>query len=128
LERAFEPFFTTKPIGQGTGLGLSQVFGFLKQSGGNIKIDSPGHGTTVKIYLPRMSDEQAAVESSRAANPSPGKRSDRILIVEDSEGVRAYTADALRDYGFNVVEPRDASEALRILEGKSGIDLILTDI
>jgi PAS domain S-box-containing protein len=129
LERAFEPFFTTKPIGQGTGLGLSQVFGFVKQSGGNIKIYSrSGHGTTVKIYLPRMSDEAVALENARSEAAPTGKRSDRILIVEDNVDVRAYAADALRDYGFNVLEASDASEALRILEGKSGIDLLFTDI
>ena len=129
LERAFEPFFTTKPLGQGTGLGLSQVFGFVKQSGGNVKMYSrPGHGTTIKIYLPRMS-EQALVEEDvrRAATPA-GRRSESILVVEDNEDVRAFSADALREYGFNVLEAADAAEALRILEGKTPIDLLFTDI
>jgi PAS domain S-box-containing protein len=129
LERAFEPFFTTKPLGQGTGLGLSQVFGFVKQSGGNVKVYSrPGHGTTVKVYLPRVSDATVAQENLRAETTQTGKRSESILIVEDNEDVRAFASDALRDYGFNVLEAVDASEALRILEGKGAIDLLFTDI
>lgn len=130
LERAFEPFFTTKPLGQGTGLGLSQVFGFVKQSGGNIKIYSrPGQGTTVKVYLPRMSAHAVAQEKIRAEmTTQAGKRSESILIVEDNDDVRAFAADALRDYGFNVLEAAEASEALRVLEGKTHIDLLFTDI
>jgi PAS domain S-box-containing protein len=129
LERAFEPFFTTKPLGQGTGLGLSQVFGFVKQSGGNIKIYSrPGHGTTVKIFLPRMNADAVAEENLRAEAAQSGSRSESILIVEDNDAVRAFAADALRDYGFNVLEAADASEALRILEGKTPVDLLFTDI
>lgn len=130
LERAFEPFFTTKPLGQGTGLGLSQVFGFVKQSGGHIRMYSRcGHGTTIKIYLPRMS-EQALVQEDvrRTSTSTSGRRSESILVVEDNEDVRTFSSDALRDYGFNVLEAADASEALRILEGKTPIDLLFTDI
>jgi len=130
LERAFEPFFTTKPLGQGTGLGLSQVFGFVKQSGGNVKIYSrPGDGTTVKIYLPRMNEDVDAEDGERdEATACGGKQSGKILIVEDNEGVRAFSGDALRDYGFTVVEAADATEALRILEAGATIDLLFTDI
>jgi CheY-like chemotaxis protein len=129
LERAFEPFFTTKPLGQGTGLGLSQVFGFVKQSGGNIKIYSrPGHGATVKIFLPRMSAEAVAEESLRSENIQGGKRTESILIVEDNDAVRTFASEALRDYGFNVLEAAEASEALRVLEGKTHVDLLFTDI
>lgn len=129
LERAFEPFFTTKPLGQGTGLGLSQVFGFVKQSGGNIRIYSRvGHGTTVKIYVPRMSEDAVARESDRVEMLQNGKPSQSILVVEDNEDVRGFTVDALRDYGFSVLEASDASEALRILESKASIDLLFTDI
>jgi len=129
LERAFEPFFTTKPLGQGTGLGLSQVFGFVKQSGGNIKLYSRlGHGTTIKIYLPRMSDQAVAEDAVRSQANAGATRSESILVVEDNEGVRAFSADTLRDYGFNVLEAADASEALRILEGKAPVDLLFTDI
>jgi PAS domain S-box-containing protein len=129
LERAFEPFFTTKPLGQGTGLGLSQVFGFVKQSGGNVKMYSrPGQGTTVKLYLPRMSDAAVTQENERANQVPSGKHSESILIVEDNHDVRAFASDALRDYGFNVLEAADASEALRVLESKAPIDLLFTDI
>lgn len=130
LERAFEPFFTTKPLGQGTGLGLSQVFGFVKQSGGNVQMYSrSGQGTTVKIYLPRMSEAAVAQENQRTEIAThDGKRTESILIVEDNDAVRAFSADALRDYGFNVLEAADASDALRILEGSADFDLLFTDI
>jgi PAS domain S-box-containing protein len=130
LERAFEPFFTTKPLGQGTGLGLSQVFGFVKQSGGNVKMYSrPGQGTTVKVYLPRMSESVVAPDGRRAEIiADTGKQSASILVVEDNDDVRAFSVDALRDQGFNVLEAADASEALRILEGATSIDLLFTDI
>jgi PAS domain S-box-containing protein len=129
LERAFEPFFTTKPLGQGTGLGLSQVFGFVKQSGGNIKIYSqPGHGTSVKIYLPRLSEDAVASENERAESERTSERSESILLVEDNDDVRAFAADSLRHYKFNVLEAADASGALRILENEKQIDVLLTDI
>ena len=129
LERAFEPFFTTKPLGQGTGLGLSQVFGFVKQSGGNVKIYSrAGHGTTIKIYLPRMSDVAIADASTRREPIRSRKRSESILVVEDNEAVRAFSVEVLQDYGFRVFEAADASEALKILEGTKAIDLLFTDI
>ncbi|HEY4369038.1 MAG TPA: ATP-binding protein [Steroidobacteraceae bacterium] len=129
LERAFEPFFTTKPLGQGTGLGLSQVFGFVKQSGGNVKLYSrPGHGTTIKIFLRRMSEQALAEEDIHRELAVTGKRHESILVVEDNAGVRSFSADSLRDYGFNVLEASDASEAMGILEGKTTIDLLFTDI
>ena len=129
LERAFEPFFTTKPQGQGTGLGLSQVFGFVKQSGGHIKLYSrPGEGTTIKLYLQRMSETALAEESVRVDLGHSAARAESILVVEDNEGVRAFSVDTLRDYGFTVLEAGDASEALRILEGNAAIDLLFTDI
>ena len=130
LDRAFEPFFTTKPLGQGTGLGLSQVFGFVKQSGGNVKMYShPGQGTTVKVYLPRIGDAGAAQDSNLIETPAAnGKRSESILVVEDNEDVRAFAVEALRDYGFSVLEASDAAEALRTLDTKQTIDLLFTDI
>jgi CheY-like chemotaxis protein len=129
LERAFEPFFTTKPLGQGTGLGLSQVFGFVKQSGGNVKLYSRlGHGTTIKIYLQRMTSQAVDQENIRAQTVQTTKRSESILVVEDNEDVRAYSADTLRDYGFNVLEAADAAEALRVLEARTHVDLLFTDI
>jgi len=129
LDRAFEPFFTTKPLGQGTGLGLSQVFGFVKQSGGNVKIYSrPGHGTTIKIYLPRMSEAALSEETERNKVVAKGSRSESILVVEDNEAVREFSSEGLRDYGFKVLEAADASEALRILESGATVDLLFTDI
>jgi CheY-like chemotaxis protein len=129
LERAFEPFFTTKPLGQGTGLGLSQVFGFVKQSGGHLKIYSrPGHGTTVKIYLPRLTQAEDAPAAQRQTGKADQARHETILVVEDNDSVRSFTTDTLRDFGFNVIEAVDASEALRILDRSRGVDLLFTDI
>jgi signal transduction histidine kinase len=129
LERAFEPFFTTKVAGQGTGLGLSQVFGFVKQSGGHITIYSePDEGTTVKIYLPRLFAEvreEAPVERE-VPGAVPGER---VLVVEDDEEVRVYIADLLRGLRYQVIEASDATSALaQVGNGKGRIDLLLTDI
>jgi signal transduction histidine kinase/ActR/RegA family two-component response regulator len=129
LERAFEPFFTTKVAGQGTGLGLSQVFGFVKQSGGHITIYSEvGEGTTVKIYLPRLFAEvreEAPVERE-VPGAVPGER---VLVVEDDEEVRVYIADLLRGLRYQVIEASDATSALTHVDnGKGRIDLLLTDV
>lgn len=129
LERAFDPFFTTKPLGQGTGLGLSQVFGFVTQSGGNIKIYSrPGHGTTIKIYLPQLKENAVEANSSAVEAPPRAARKETILVVEDSDAVRSFTTDTLRDFGFNVIEAVDASEALKVLDSNHSVDLLFTDI
>ncbi|MBM0106017.1 PAS domain S-box protein [Steroidobacter sp. S1-65] len=129
LERAFDPFFTTKPIGQGTGLGLSQVFGFVKQSGGNLKLYSrPGHGTTIKMYLPQVDDGQERSAQQGAVATMNRARKETILVVEDNDAVRSFTCDTLRDFGFNVIESVDASEALRILDHNRNVDLLFTDI
>jgi predicted transcriptional regulator len=94
MNRAFEPFFSTKEAGQGTGLGLSQVYGFIKQSGGHIKIYSePGEGTTVKIYLPRIIADAAVEREEDSSEPVPGIRDETILVVEDDEDVRAHLSD-----------------------------------
>src|ERR1700722_14252282 len=119
LARAFDPFYTTKAPGQGTGLGLSQVYGFVKQSGGHIGIDSkPGTGTTVTIYLPRHagSDEVEAAASD-STPPAPGNR-EVILVVEDEDRVRTMTVEALRGLGYEVVavsDPRAALDELRLI-------------
>ena len=129
LERAFDPFFTTKPLGQGTGLGLSQVFGFVKQSGGHIKIYSrPGHGTTIKMYLPRVEENDERASQKGAATAVSQPRKETILVVEDNDAVRSFTSDTLRDFGFNVIEAVDASEALKILDRNRNVDLLFTDI
>jgi CheY-like chemotaxis protein len=129
LSRAFEPFFTTKELGQGTGLGLSQVYGFVKQSGGHIKIYSEvGHGTTVKIYLPRYTRQEEPMQE-RVEAPEEGEYGESILLVEDDNDVRTYLADVLRGLGYYVLAAADATKALSILEEQSRrVDLLLTDV
>ena len=127
--RAFEPFFTTKTDGQGTGLGLSQVYGFVKQSNGHLKIYSePGQGTTVKIYLPRhFGDDDTDAKTERQPAFAPG-HGETLLVVEDDDGVRQYASTALRQLGYNVIEAADGPRALRMLEGQAEIDLLFTDV
>lgn len=126
--RAFEPFFTTKQSGQGTGLGLSQVFGFVKQSGGHLKIYSePGQGTTVKLYLPRIA--ASASELTEQLEPLAASASgETILVVEDEEDVCTFTAEALRELGYQVTVAPDAHVALKVLEKLAGVDLLFTDV
>lgn len=129
--RAFEPFFTTKPLGQGTGLGLSQVYGFVKQSGGHVKIHSIlDKGTTITIYLPSAdvsTSEAMNIENESTLIPrSHGHET--ILVVEDDVGVRQYSTDSLRDLGFTVFEAPEATTALRLLDEHPEIRLLLTDV
>jgi len=127
LNRVFEPFFTTKPEGRGTGLGLAQAYGFVKQSGGHIKIYSEvGEGSTVKIYLPRTRRAKDAPEGP-AQQPVQGG-SERILVVEDDEGVRAAVVDMLTDLGYRVLRAENAEGALKQLEEGAKVDLIFTDV
>ncbi len=130
IARAFEPFFTTKEIGQGTGLGLSQVYGFVKQSGGHVKIYSePGEGTTVKIYMPRLMDGNTEIPIEGAApQPPVGAQGEIILLVEDDEDVRANTTMMLRELGYGVLEAVDGPTAVELLKSKAGIDLLFTDV
>jgi two-component system, NtrC family, sensor kinase len=128
VNRAFEPFFTTKQAGQGTGLGLSQVYGFVKQSGGHVKIYSePGEGTTVKIYLRRFSGKYSPPEEVKS-EPRRGRSGECILVVEDDADVRAYIVQTLGGLGYNVLEAADGNRALRLLEQYQTINLILTDV
>ncbi|MDQ8697493.1 ATP-binding protein [Hyphomicrobium sp. LHD-15] len=134
LEKVFEPFFTTKPSGQGTGLGLSMVHGFVKQSGGHVRIYSEvGHGTTVKLYLPRF-DATRLVASHPAGSPDaalPLVRAEcdqTVLVVEDNDGVRAYAHSILTDLGYTVREATNADDALAIVESDAHIDLLFTDV
>jgi PAS domain S-box-containing protein len=129
VAQAFEPFFTTKAVGKGTGLGLSQVYGFVKQSGGHVKIYSEvGHGTTVKLYLPRLTT-QAASEEDLEPRPSPeAAKEETILVLEDDDEVRAYSVDSLRELGYRVIEAHDGSSALRLLERQPRVDLLFTDV
>jgi PAS domain S-box-containing protein len=129
IRRAFEPFFTTKPVGQGTGLGLSQVYGFVKQSGGHVKIYSEvGQGTTVKIYLPRLERSEEEHDPHCSAPVPEGNANETILVVEDDANVRSYSVDALRDLGYRVIEAADGPSALRVLETNTTVDLLFTDV
>ena len=130
IAKAFDPFFTTKKSGVGTGLGLSQVYGFVKQSGGHVKIYSEaGDGTTIKIYLPRYF---GAAEPVRAASDSgalpTNDGSVSILVVEDEEGVRRYSTDALRDLGYRVLEADGGETALTIIDADADIAILFTDV
>jgi CheY-like chemotaxis protein len=127
--RAFEPFFTTKPEGKGTGLGLPQVHGFVKQSGGHIKLYSEvGQGTTVKIYLPRYMSTEEPPRSQDSARPEPATEGVRVLLVEDDEDVRTFGAEALKSLGYSVFEASDGRLALRILDEHPEIAVLFTDV
>jgi CheY-like chemotaxis protein len=131
VARAFEPFFTTKDIGHGTGLGLSQVYGFVKQSGGHIKIYSePGQGTSVKLYFPRAAGKGTdAGLGKRNETVAPGVPGETILLVEDDPGVRSYLEESLGFLKYHVLVAQDGAEALQILEHSGQrIDLMLTDV
>ncbi len=125
--RAFEPFFSTKMVGAGTGLGLSMIYGFVKQSGGHVKIYSEvGTGTTIKMYLPRSMQREEALQPLSLEAPVGG--AETILVAEDDEGVRAAVVDILRELGYRVLEARDADSALNVVESGVGIDLLFSDV
>jgi signal transduction histidine kinase/DNA-binding response OmpR family regulator len=130
IEQAFEPFFTTKDVGHGTGLGLSQVYGFVKQSGGHVKIYSEvGQGTAVKIYLPRFLADEEPEEEAPPAGASLGAASaELVLVVEDDEAVRAHSVEILRELGYRVLEAANARTALELLERQPEIALLFTDV
>jgi PAS domain S-box-containing protein len=128
LERVFDPFYTTKDIGKGTGLGLSMVFGFVKQSGGHVKIYSEvGHGTSVKIYLPRSSGlPETASEAEASASVRGGNET--ILIVEDDALVRKFVITQIASLGYGTLQAANAAEALKLVESGVPIDLLFTDV
>ena len=128
VERVFDPFFTTKEVGKGTGLGLSMVFGFVKQSGGHIKIYSEeGHGTSVKMYLPRATGlNQTAAEAAVSANVEGG--TETVLVVEDDSLVRRYVMTQIESLGYTTFEAANASEALQIIDAAPTLDLLFTDV
>ena len=129
LERAFEPFFTTKDVGKGSGLGLSMIYGFAKQSGGHVKIYSEvDHGTTVRLYMPRQSAATEIAAPAMAMQHDHPRGGEVILVVEDDAGVRAFVAGHLRDLGYRVVEAKDGPSALGTLDGPASVDLLLTDV
>jgi signal transduction histidine kinase/PAS domain-containing protein len=128
--RAFEPFFTTKPTGEGTGLGLSMVYGFARQSGGQVRIYSEvGEGTTVCIYLPRFYGELARDdEPAKAANMSPSSNSETVLVVDDEPTVRMLISDILEELGYVAIEAADSVAGLKVLQSDARIDLLVTDV
>lgn len=130
IARAFDPFFTTKAVGKGSGLGLSQVFGFVRQSGGHVKLYSEiDVGTTVKLYLPRHSgrDEPGNV-GAVITEQSSGNASEIVLVVEDEERVRNYSVEALKELGYVVIAADGPRDALRIVESGQRVDLLFTDV
>ncbi|HEX4209499.1 MAG TPA: ATP-binding protein, partial [Candidatus Binataceae bacterium] len=133
LNKVFEPFFTTKPDGRGTGLGLSQVYGFVRQTGGHVKLYSePTIGTTAKIYFPKASKpseaDPAADQSTHVSQTPRARGSEAILVVEDDDDVRHYTVSSLRELGYVVLEAGDAESALRIAEHEGELHLLFTDL
>jgi CheY-like chemotaxis protein len=128
VQHAFEPFFTTKEVGEGSGLGLSMVYGFAKQSGGHISIYSEeGHGTTVKLYLPRAKQVDFQAEPDLPI-VEPGTSEETILVVEDDPDVRTLAVTVLRNLGYEVLEAGDGTSAIAAMKNGPRIDLLFTDV
>ena len=132
IARAFDPFFTTKPIGLGTGLGLSMVYGFARQSGGQARIHSQvGQGTTISLYLPRCLGDAKPVETAAAAVPDkavPVSDGQTVLVIDDEPLVRMLVVDALTELGYVAIEAPDGAEGLDVLRSKTRVDLLVTDV
>ncbi len=130
VARAFDPFFTTKPIGMGTGLGLSMIYGFAKQSGGQVRIYSEvGQGTSVSIYLPRHDHkEESTAEAEQVETAPRADRGDTVLVVDDEASLRMLIVEVMQGLGYATLEAGDGADALRILESNQRIDLLLTDV
>ncbi len=129
IERAFEPFFTTKPIGQGTGLGLSMIYGFARQSGGQVRIYSEiGSGTTICIYLPRHHGDAQEIESDSAVIRSGGSRGQTVLVVDDEATIRHLIDEVLEEQGYTVIGAADGAAGLKVLQSSARIDLLITDV
>ena len=131
IARVFEPFFTTKPIGEGTGLGLSMIYGFAKQSGGQVRIYSEvGEGTTVCIYLPRHygeADDRGPAVDGCSARPR-SEQGETVLVVDDEPTVRMLLTDILEDLGYTAIEAGDSAAGLKVLQSDVRIDLLVTDV
>lgn len=130
VDKVFDPFFTTKPLGEGTGLGLSMVYGFARQSGGQIRIYTEvGEGTTMCLYLPRHGDETDSEEDEvRATYPQPGGKGEVVLVIDDEPTIRMLIAEVLAESGYAVIEAPDGPAGLRVLESNARIDLLITDV
>ena len=128
--RAFEPFFTTKPTGHGTGLGLSQLYGFVRQSGGVVRLNSAaGRGTTVHLYLPRHEPVRAGEgQAAPGAEPERAGTGEVVLLVDDEPAVRAVAAERLRELGYSVLEAGEGATALQLLRTSGRVDVLVTDV
>jgi CheY-like chemotaxis protein len=129
LPHVFEPFFTTKEVGRGSGLGLSQVYGFAKESGGNVSIYSEtGSGTTVKLYLPKSVEAYRDSDKPSVAFTEMASGGETVLVVDDDEMVLRTAAETVRDLGYHVLSAHNGGEALQVLKGAQKIDLLFSDI
>jgi CheY-like chemotaxis protein len=131
VARAFDPFFTTKPIGMGTGLGLSMIYGFAKQSGGQVRIYSEvGTGTSVSIYLPRHDRQEEVASAPAEASLAPrADQGDTVLVVDDEPALRMIIVEVMQGLGYATLEAGDGAEALRILQApRQRIDLLVSDV
>ena len=130
MRRAFDPFYTTKPIGEGTGLGLSMIYGFARQSGGQVRIYSEiGQGTLVCLYIPRhLGDAEEADSMPDLAHAPRAESGETVLIVDDEPTVRMLVTEVLEDLGYIAIEASDGTAGLRILQSNARIDLLVTDV
>jgi hypothetical protein len=130
VSRIFEPFYTTKPLGQGTGLGLSMIYGFVRQSNGQIRVVSePGRGTTMTLYLPRYHGDDLPSEAAAPGPAEAGSGSgETVLVIDDDPTVRLLMVDLLHDAGYRVLEAADGQAGLNIFRAEPRIDLLLTDV
>jgi PAS domain S-box-containing protein len=130
IARAFDPFFTTKPLGEGTGLGLSMVYGFVRQSGGQAIITSmPGEGTSICLYLPRIFSAQENAEAEPGIRQAERAHAgETVLVVDDDPNIRMLLAEVLEELGYNVIEAEDAAQGLAVLQSGRAIDLLITDV
>jgi CheY-like chemotaxis protein len=130
VAKAFDPFFTTKPIGQGTGLGLSMIYGFAKQSGGQVRITSAvGQGTTLCIYLPRYNGAAGASDGHESESTAEGIGvGETILVVDDEPTVRMLVTEVLGDLGYTLIEAADSVGGLNLLRSDMRIDMLVTDV
>jgi CheY-like chemotaxis protein len=129
IAHAFDPFFTTKPIGQGTGLGLSMIHGFVRQSGGQVRIYSEvGKGTTMCLYFPRFLADNVEVDAPDERYVAETGRGELVLVIDDEPTVRMLMVDELEDAGYVVIEASDGLAGLKILQSDARIDLLITDV
>ena len=129
IAKAFDPFFTTKPLGEGTGLGLSMIYGFARQSGGQVRVYSEvGQGTTMCIYLPRHTEDASSDEETPMPAPGPAGNGEVVLVIDDEPTIRMLVSEVLAEAGYAVMEAQDGPGGLRVLQSNVRIDLLITDV